>query len=88
MGIQIAVEFRTECDGKDAVHIRGIPIFMIDVPVFVVAPEMVVKQKKVLSISYTFKLSNGISTKIAPFKFSHRPIFVPRLDITNDAIMT
>ena len=52
MGIQIAVEFGTECDGKDAVHRRGILIFMGDVPVFVAAPEMVVNQKKVLSILY------------------------------------
>ena len=64
------------------VHLYG----MVDVPVFVVAPVIVVWQNKPQFI-YCQKLSNEISSVTESIKFAHL-ISIQRHDIINDVIMT
>ena len=56
---------------------------MVDGPVFVVAPEIVVWQK-----NYSLKLSNEISSVTESLKFACRPIFIQGHDLINEVIMS
>ena len=55
---------------------------MVEVALFMVAPEIVVWQKKSHHL-----LSNGISSVSETIKFSRRVINIQRCDVTNDVII-